>query len=444
MRNLITAVMMLSAVPATAQTATWDGPGPQPVVYQTGQVGDGSNAFGGTPPAYARAPADRPTTVSTTGFTYTATNVIKQTGEIKFRVICGVGLTNKDDFIKYPGVVGGSSHKHDYLGNTGTNALSTFASERDNPFSTCQGGPLWNQAYWHPSMCKTVGAAELCVKPDYGLFYYSRGSEDKGKLVSLPNFTRIIFGVPMEDATDSIRKAEVPAGYTYETDGFLGWTCTKMAPDNVTELDSVISVNGTKYYRSLRTEGGADPFQGQCKRGDRLQKDSIAPQCWDGQNLSSPNGRDHFRYKIKRNSDGKYVCPDKWYDVPDLSARSVWTLRKDAEYFVDKWHLASDMGNLPGSMAHDDWAMTVDRVTWDTVMASCLGIAKAGYTAIGGDCGTGGINNTTILSGGAAPAGSGYTTPILKDGPKYNLPAKQRWWPLDTGTRGPFTIQHNH
>lgn len=441
------AIVGLSVSPVLAQT--WDGPGAQPVVYNTHQIGDGSTPSGGTPSAYAIAPAERPTLHNTTGFKYTITNGINtSTEELKFRILCGTSHTNMADFILAPGVAKWM-HKHTYAGNTSTNQNSTYASLRDWKFSTCMGGPLWNQPYWDPSVCKQAGTQLQCLKPDSHLFYYFRGRDKLGTLTSLPPFTRVIFGRNPFDMDNAEVAREIPAGYVSKTmDGWGGWDCFE-ANANGDAIRTIPTVDGGTFYPALVTPSGGDPWNGGCKAGYRLTANLGAPPCWDAKNTTSPNGRRHFRFKIylASNQGGDGFCPDNWVDVPDLTVRVSFSLKKDAEYHVDEWFVSSDrMDPDPakwhprGSTFHADWALAVDPDTWHKVMANCLGIPWPGYTPVGGDCGTGAISATEQLEANTAPAGSGYTTPIMDGRPKNGLAAKNRWFPLEDGHKGPFHI----
>ncbi len=68
----------------------------------------------------------------------------------------------------------GKAHLHQFVGNTGTNANSTYATLRTSGQSTCQnanGGPVNRSAYWFPAMLNGIGGV---VKPDYWHLYYKR------------------------------------------------------------------------------------------------------------------------------------------------------------------------------------------------------------------------------------------------------------------------------
>ena len=65
-----------------------------------------------------------------------------------FRFVCTAGQLLKDDPIVYPGQPG-KSHLHQFYGNTGANASSTYSSLRKSGQSTCMS-PLNRSAYWMP------------------------------------------------------------------------------------------------------------------------------------------------------------------------------------------------------------------------------------------------------------------------------------------------------
>ena len=86
-----------------------------------------------------------------------------------FRFVCSAGQLLHDDPIVYPGQPG-KSHLHQFFGNTGANASSTYASLRKSGQSTCMS-PLNRSAYWMPAMLDGKGNV---VRPDHVTIYYKR------------------------------------------------------------------------------------------------------------------------------------------------------------------------------------------------------------------------------------------------------------------------------
>ena len=90
-----------------------------------------------------------------------------------FRFICGAGQLLKDDPIVSPGQPG-AAHLHQFFGNLGANASSTYSSLRTTGGSSCEGGgatAVNRSAYWMPAMLDGKGSV---VRPDFVTVYYKR------------------------------------------------------------------------------------------------------------------------------------------------------------------------------------------------------------------------------------------------------------------------------
>jgi hypothetical protein len=217
-----------------------------------------------------------------------------------FRFICTAGQVLPDDPIVYPGQPG-KSHLHQFYGNTGADAYSTYDSLRKTGQSTCNSGvdvPANRSAYWMPAM---LDAAGNVVKPDYVTVYYKRrpSSDPKcqglrtafgaeGKCIPLPNALRFIFGYDM-------LTGKAPTGYLwFNCDG------PTAAPGHYSNLPQVLAhcpVN----------------------QGNRVGAVIEAPRCWDGKNLDSPNHRDHVGYWAYDGNTGQPSCPATHpYVIPEF------------------------------------------------------------------------------------------------------------------------------
>ena len=86
-----------------------------------------------------------------------------------FRFICQAAQLLYDDPIVYPGQPG-KSHLHQFYGNTGANAYSTYRSLRTSGDSTCMG-ILNRSGYWMPAMLDGKGNV---VRPGGVSIYYKR------------------------------------------------------------------------------------------------------------------------------------------------------------------------------------------------------------------------------------------------------------------------------
>jgi len=283
-----------------------------------------------------------------------------------FRFLCNVSHLAYDDPIVYPGQPG-KSHLHQFFGNTGANAYSTYESLRTTGGSTC-GNMLNRSGYWTPAMLDGKGGV---VKPDWIIVYYKRRPstdpycQKQGiACVNLPRGLRYVFGY------DMLNPAAAPTGATY-------FNC-----------DGPTAVPG--WYPDIVA---AAP---NCPNGNRLGAVIRSPSCWDGKNLDSPDHRSHVSYAsygdwgyLKCDAAHPYVLPEFtmgiWYTVDDNLDRSgTWTST------TSTWHLSSDempgMMMRPGSTFHSDWFGAWD----DTIMAKWSGncIEKL-LTCNSGDLGNG-------------------------------------------------------
>jgi hypothetical protein len=265
-RYLLLASSALLASPVAAQE--WQ-TGPQTPSYPGGELadypgvlGDGSTAQGGVAPAEAFVPDDVTSPDVNISEWITDTSVSRNTGdgEHKVRFICNVSHEASVDPILYPGEIH-ESHEHTFVGNMHTDENSTFESLRLNPGSTCAGGPVNASAYWETSVKKPLPSGVVAsVKPDNIVLYYAHNAAASPTKYPLLNGLGFIFGVNPDDPNDLMRKAEIPSGFGYITDGFDGWSCYEA--DGSTPVDP--DVPGP--VRGFQTPEGTDPWGGRAQR----------------------------------------------------------------------------------------------------------------------------------------------------------------------------------
>jgi hypothetical protein len=260
-----------------------------------------------------------------------------------FRFICAPGQVLADDPVVYPGQPG-RSHLHQFFGNTGANAHSTYASLRTTGESTCNN-VLNRSAYWIPAMMNGRGKV---VRPDYVSIYYKRRPASDPECLrmsekgcrDLPRGLRYVFGYDM--ATDQ------GGGFHYDCDG---------------------ATAKPGHYPDIVAAAKA------CPAGNRLGAVINAPECWDGKSLDAPDHRSHMAYPgygswgyLKCPSTHPYVVPaftlGAWYTTDDdLDRSGEWSPSKPT------WRLSSDImpgmaPKRPGTTMHADWFGAWD----DTVM----------------------------------------------------------------------------
>lgn len=449
-RYLLTLLALLASPVAAQEWQT----GPQTPSYPggaeneyTGVVGDGSTTQGGTPPATAFEPADIPSTGITVEDWITSSGTVRSTGgaEHKARFTCESSHEKQEDPIIFPGMAK-SGHRHRFIGNKGGGKDSNYSTLRADLRSTCAGGPLNPTLYWATAVLKLLPSGwEGSLKSDNTIFYYVHNATESPKRTRLFNGLAFIIGVNPEDPTDAPRKAEVPPGFAYITNGFDGWSC--LNEDGGSSIDTVDDQPNSP---SFILEGGGDPWGGACTAGKILEASATAPPCWDGKNLTSPNGRDHFRYLIRHINSGKAVCPDGWWQVPAFVVKERFTHNGFADYGT--WFLSSDRHGLdeenwalPGSTYHADWMNGWDPEILKTWLVNCTGIKIGATEGNGADCDYGTISATQrLLSDSPSPDPTKSNDPIVNLGNTYyNDPNNVRFFPIPEGTKGPFTI-HSH
>ena len=250
-----------------------------------------------------------------------------------FRFICTPGQVRADDPIVFPGQPG-RSHLHQFFGNTGANANSTYASLRLTGESTCNN-VLNRSAYWVPAMLNGKGDV---VRPDYVSIYYKRipGSspdcQRQGRAcVALPRGLRYIFGYNMA---------------TMKGDHFY-FNC-----------DGPTATPG--HYPDIVT---AAKF---CPVGNRLGAVINGPDCWNGRDIDSADHRSHMAY-AGWGQDGIYKCPATHpYVVPTFTLGAWYTTDGDLDRSGQwrqgqrTWSLSSDTmpgmaPQRPGTTFHADW-----------------------------------------------------------------------------------------
>lgn len=297
-----------------------------------------------------------------------------------FRFICGAGQVLSDDPVVFPGQPG-KSHRHQFYGNTGIDAFSTYASIRSTGDSSC-GDPLNRSGYWMPAMLDGKGNV---VQPDYISIYYKRlpasnrgcnpitdvADKAQGICVPIPNAIRFIFGYDMVTNTP-------------RTGG-----------------NQFICVHDSKpvgTYATLSALAAAG-----CPVGNQVETMISAPTCWDGKNVDSANHRDHVAYP-SYGSWGYLRCDAAHpYQMPRFQMSVFYTVAIGDD--LTQWHFSSDemRPNLPhGATFHADyfegWDPTVKAMWTD----NCINKHE--------NCSGGDLGNGLQLKGASSPS-YGWTNP---------------------------------
>jgi hypothetical protein len=334
------------------------------------------------------------------------TNIRGWNGDASFRISCARSHYGKADPIVSPGVE--AMHEHVFFGNTGINKDSTATSIATTGNSTCEGGTINRTGYWVPAMYDTAANnAVLDAGPieDALQVYYKSGYKGAHSAVvqQFPEGLRMVAGDtqtrPDETYWDCIRTPNAQDVIPHPTETYTRW-------------DGVVLPKERFQY-----------IPDHCGPGDFVQLTVEFPQCWDGENLDSPDHRSHMAYgtwqeldpldedggcpashpvvlmqitehvrwmipvqgtpKVPHHADcvalgwsfNPYASqpfgdPSTWPTATDPDC-ALWTNQPESGNLV----LSSDamMGHgLPGDSAHADWFMGWDLAVLDRVLNGCF------------------------------------------------------------------------
>lgn len=414
MKLLTRLLLILAALtPSIGYAQAWGPDGAQPVVYPTVDaagdltaiangtspvvVGDGSNAWGGTPPYNAYEPADIPNpVVYANGLSGTPS-----TGgtERKARFICEVSHIGRNDAIRGFGqaIFG---HPHVFSGNSGTNGSSTFTSLRNEPGDpTCPGNGLNNSAYWAIGVEKANALGDGITrikKPDIINLYYvtQTGGNYVNKFQGLARGIAEITGMDLDDPDGTApggRLAEVAAANAV----------------NIFGSYSNVSVNARWYCDDtganaayLANSSGADALSN-CPSTSQISARVSGHHCWDGHNASSPTGRGHVRPYMRETSNATTtVCPLNWFYKPAIEIRWIFSHLGAADYTT--WTCGSDAiaaaaaGRAMGRCEsfHVDVIFAWDQRAMDEIQSFCF---EAEGSTFGATCDNSSLSNVNKL-----------------------------------------------
>ena len=195
-------------------------------------------------------------------------------------VVCKSSHTKTDDPIVFPDQPG-AAHRHDFFGNTSTDAFSTTASLLGKP-TTCSR-PGDTAAYWTPTVLNNGRR----VVPDRVIAYYRTSRiRDIASIRPFPRGLKMIAGSATATASNP------------QPTRITNWNCG----DGVTGTAKVPASCPSKPLR-LRVE---------------------FPNCWNGRNLDSADHKSHMAYAGVNGARG---CPASHpVAVPSLSLNFRWKI----------------------------------------------------------------------------------------------------------------------
>lgn len=280
------------------------------------------------------------------------TGVLPQSGAAErvgaFRFMCNGGQIIRDDPIVWPNQPG-KSHLHQFFGNLGANAYSTYGSLRTTGDSTCVNN-LIRSAYWQPAMLDGRGNV---VVLDYVSVYYKREPENDpacrttaDRCVAMPAGMRFVFGYDMVTGKPST--------------GAMFYKCV----DNRNEYG---------VFRDLTSVAAV------CKPGMWISVTIASPTCWNEKQLDSKNHRDHVAY-ADFGDTGVLRCPATHRaKLPQFSLQAFY--RIEATDNPSLWSLSSDdmtgmgMGKAkPGTTFHADFFEAEDEPMKSIWIKHCINL----------------------------------------------------------------------
>jgi len=270
-----------------------------------------------------------------------------------FRQRCDYSHMNNDDAILYPGRPG-AAHLHTYFGNSGANASATSASLRNSGTSTCAGGIFNRSAYWIPAMVDAPTGRPIAPsdRRENSVYlsdleiYYKKGYQGTGYLDTrpFPNGLHIIAGNPA--------------------------TATSPQPDSSTARTHYWCEGPGVFDRDKNQYGLSIP---NCPAGNVLVMLVDFPQCWDGVNLTSANGRSHMAYGTWQPGANDYTrgCPAT--HPVGLPFVQMIVRYMSPTGGTANWRLASDnYTNGPGGYSgHADYMFAWDESAFPAVVQNC-------------------------------------------------------------------------
>lgn len=415
----VPAAVVASRAPAKQARDTADtGYVPVPAIYKSVDWthGDGSDPRGGIPAARTKEPPVIPSNFDVTPWLISPTLPGPPDGEAKFRTHCNFSHVAYDDPIVFPGQPG-ASHLHMFFGNTLTNAYSTYESLRTTGGSTCGGGPINRSAYWFPAVLKDNALGDgttKVIKPDFAIVYYKVWQGREQGVKRLFRGLSYVFGFNPADPNNEFEKAEIAASrdaayredpggahsYKFFRNGFNGWKCELTNGSN-----EYSPIPGGFLQPYLRTADGRATLT--CPPSERIAASLSGPPCWDGTNLTSPDGRKHFRQFVQESTTGKGICPEGWYEVPVFDL-IIWFSHEGPDDYKE-WYLSSDrMPSMPqflnGQSMHTDWFGAWDYQIMRTWMVNCNGVTIGRRVGVAHSCNdTQYGDGTKGIVGGKAP-----------------------------------------
>jgi hypothetical protein len=256
-----------------------------------------------------------------------------------FRTFCQTSHFARVDPIVFPGNPA-AGHLHRYMGNRLTDENSTYESLRTSGENSCFGGRSYRTAIWAPVLFDQAGRI---VDPDFTGLYYKRYPK------SSPNCTKL-----------GEACANLPAGLEiiYGSNYAMGDRQDRNVRFDCNDRNKSATI----------AEAARD-----CRPGEKLRAMIVAPNCWDGERIASPDHQSHLAYATRDRNSGQLRCPSSHpLVIPTVTYFEVTTLIEGDR--PAEWEYSSDRmaGQVGGTTFHSDYFEAIDPEVRERMHSQCM------------------------------------------------------------------------
>lgn len=288
------------------------------------------------------------------------------------RFICNTSHLAYDDPIVFPGEAG-AAHLHMFFGNTEADANSTYESLRLSGDSSCQIGPFNRSSYWIPALLQAKEGVPGWPAPSPDIFDYDVVQPDNLSLY----YKR--WPASAAECTRAPHLGCVPIHRAWQL--IFGTNYTQLSNQSP-HVRFDCNVAGRSW------DNLPDAVEN-CRGHPKLHARIVAPNCWNGRDLTAVDHQSHFAYMARDINTGRLHCPDTHrYIVPELTLGVTWSLSELARPATLIFSSDLQLGRKPGTTFHADylpaWDEAIQQIWEDHCINGLL------------DCSGGNLGNGTI------------------------------------------------
>ncbi|GIE74780.1 hypothetical protein Aph02nite_07300 [Actinoplanes philippinensis] len=247
----------------------------------------------------------------------------------EFRADCKYSHRKPDDPIVAPGLPG-ASHMHSFVGNKAVDAHTTAGDLMKFTATTCKP-VVDHSAYWVPTLYEAASRTPV-ETTGFRVYYRSLRSNSTG-VVPIPNGLRMIAG-------DAKKKVPTPRGAQGQ------FYCAFYGPGDIDGY--------------ARSENGNWPI---CGEPASLHFMLQFPDCWDGENLDSPNHKDHVAFGTNEGCPAAHPVR-----IPALT----FDIAYGAKGSKAGYYLSSDPDGRSASSMHGDAFVMWDADAMNQRVRNCI------------------------------------------------------------------------